>query len=80
MNVEDLEIAAYLRELLDHQSDCELAPCPTCAALRRIVELVREQLFDTVVYAGEGRPAGAPPASGEATKLFSPRRRIHSGR
>ena len=64
MSSEDIEIAVYLRGLLDHELQCREAVCPSCAALRRMMELVRGRLFATRTYAGEaalveGLSAGA---------------------
>lgn len=53
MSSEDLEITDYLRRLLDHEPQCQSAACPSCAALLRMVELVRGQLFSTKGYASE---------------------------
>jgi hypothetical protein len=39
------EIVAYLRGLFDHQIDCPMANCPTCALVREMCESVRQRIF-----------------------------------
>ena len=53
MDRRDSEIAGYFLDLLDHQAQCAVEGCQACAALSSILELIRERLFTTVVYANE---------------------------
>jgi len=50
MNGDDPEIAEYLRFLLEHRGQCELAQCPSCLTLRSVFELIRNRLFSGPVY------------------------------
>jgi hypothetical protein len=79
MSSEDFEIAEYCQGLLDHESGCESAGCPTCAALGSIFGLIRERLFSSVVYGYRGSPIMESPGSIQS-ELPSTRRRTHSVR
>ena len=76
MSSEDLEIAEYLRGLLDHESECQTADCAACAALRGLVEVIRKRLFSTTVYAIAGSSAASPDAV-ELAGFPSTRQRTH---
>ncbi len=50
MGNDDSEIAAYLRGLLEHYSECELDNCPSCQILQGIFELVKGRLFTSPLF------------------------------
>lgn len=60
----DREIAAYLRFLLNHGSQCHVSECPLCSTLQSICDYAAARFFSVEQYprveAAHGRlaPAG----------------------
>jgi len=79
MSAEDCEIANYFRGLLDHEAGCQAMNCPSCGALQRVVEAIRERLFGSTPYSIAGSPAMAGQGIAESAKLPA-HRRSHSVR
>jgi hypothetical protein len=79
MSTEDFEIVDYFRGLLDHEAGCQSVNCPSCAAVERIVEAIRQRLFGSTIYSIEGSPAIDRQDPAESAKLPT-HRRTHSVR
>jgi len=79
MSTEDFEVAEYFRGLLDHEAGCHAVDCPSCAALERLVDAVRQRLFGSTAYAIEGSPAVEEQVPSKPVRLLV-HRRSHSVR
>jgi hypothetical protein len=54
IDASDREIVAYLRFLVDHESQCDLEVCPVCSTLTGICELAGSLLFSIRFYQSAG--------------------------